>query len=406
MPKKIATTRTIDTAKPAEKTYKKRDGLIPALYYVIRPTGVKSVILQFRFAGRQEKLTLGNWEVLGLSGSREAAKVALRQLSEGINPKSRKQQAGLDRRDLVENVVAEFTARHLCQLRSAKEVERLLQKNVVPVWQGRRIQSITRRDVIELMDALTDRGLTAGANTIFAATRKLFNWAIERDIIEVSPCSGLRLPATVEARDRVLTDEELRLFWSAANKLGYPFGSIDQLLALTGQRRSEVAGMVWDEIDHEHRVWTIPRERAKNNEAHTVPLSDAAMRIIESLPRFTSTNLLFSTNGRSRVSGYSKVKRRLDQLIRGEAGGTIVPWRLHDLRRTAASGMARIGIALPTIEKVLNHTSGSFAGIVGVYQRHSYSDEKRAALDAWASYVERLVNQVPGTNVVQLEARG
>jgi integrase len=180
--------------------------------------------------------------------------------------------------------------------------------------------------------------------------------------------------------------------WRAAEKISGPFGALVELLALTGQRRDEVAGMRWHELDLEGRLWTLPRGRVKNDQGHEVPLSAAAVAILKSLPRIADSPFVFTTNGTAPSSGYSKGKRRLDELLPRE----MAPWRLHDLRRTVASGMARLGINLPVIEKVLNHGSGSFAGIVSVYQKHSFADEKRAALDAWGQHVERLVSGKPG----------
>ena len=178
-----------------------------------------------------------------------------------------------------------------------------------------------------------------------------------------------------------MTDDELRLVWQAADKIGFPFGPIVQLLILTGQRRGEVTGMQWGEL--QAGLWTLPRERVKNDRRHDVPLSRQAAAIIERLPRI-SDRYVFSLNGNKPFNGF-KAKERLDKLA------SIAPWTLHDLRRTAASGMARLGVSLVVIEKVLNHVCGSLAGVVGVYQRHEFADEKRAALQLWADHVERLV---------------
>ena len=183
-----------------------------------------------------------------------------------------------------------------------------------------------------------------------------------------------------------------------------------KLLLLTGQRRNEVAGMIWAELDLDKALWRIPAGRTKNDEAHEVPLSDAALAVIASLPRIKSDKgYLFTTNGKTHVSGYSRAKAVIEhamlEIARGERGQDIeIPrWTFHDLRRTAVSGMARLGISLPAIEKVVNHSSGSFAGIVGVYQRHSFADEKRNALQGWAKFVLSLVEGRPA-NVVPLRA--
>ena len=274
----------------------------------------------------------------------------------------------------------------------------MLNHDVLPKWGNRRIQDITRRDVIELLDGLTDRGLGIGANRSFALVRKLFNWAVERDIIAETPCKGIRPPVSEVSRDRLLSDDEIKAFWKATEAIGYPFGPLFRLLLLTGQRLGEVAEMSASELRPDERMWTIPKERAKNNSVHDVPLSDAALAVLEALPRIAGTRrFLFTTTTETAVSGFSKSKEGLDRIM-----APTTPWRLHDLRRTVASGMARLGINLPVIEKVLNHTSGSFAGIVGVYQRHSFADEKRQALEAWGRFVTALVEDRPAKNIIEL----
>src|SRR5262249_52195706 len=174
------------------------------------------------------------------------------------------------------------------------------------------------------------------------------------------------------ARDRILTDNELCLVWHAADEIGWPFGPLVQMLIVTGQRRDEVAKMQWSEIELKERLWTLPRERAKNDRPHSVPLSPLAITIIKSVPRIAGP-FIFTTTGETASSGYSRAKRRLD----AELPKNMPAWRWHDLRRTLASGMARLGINLPTIEKVLNHVSGSFGGIFSVYQPHHLSHEKK-----------------------------
>jgi integrase len=281
----------------------------------------------------------------------------------------------------------------------------MLEKDVLDVWGHRRIQDIGKRDVIELLDGIVDRGGGLTANRVFAAIRKLFNWAITRAIIVSSPVTGIKPPLAEVRRDRILSDAEILWVWRASSELSYPFGPFVQLLLLTGQRRTEVSGMTWGELDLDKAEWLIPGARTKNSEAHSVPLSGAALDIIKSLPRIKSDQgFLFTTTAKSHVTGYSRAKADLDKLIVAGALGADIPhWTFHDLRRTVASGMARLGINLPVIEKVLNHTSGSFAGIVGVYQRHSFAEEKRNALEAWARFVLSL--QRPVDNVTRMPVR-
>jgi integrase len=220
------------------------------------------------------------------------------------------------------------------------------------------------------------------ANRVHSIVHTLFKWAVENDIIAASPATNIKKPSQETPRDRVLTDDELKAVWHAAASAGYPFGSVLQLLILTGQRRTEVSDMERAEIND--GLWTLPRERVKNDRRHEVPLSRQAEAIIKASPHI-SDRYVFSLNGTSPFGGFSKAKARLDRAV------GIADWTIHDLRRTAASGLARLGTDLAVIEKVLNHTSGTFAGIVGVYQRHEFAEEKRAALQQWADHVERLV---------------
>ncbi len=376
--------------------------------------GGRSWAVRYRHGGAPRKLTIGSYPMLGLGEAREAARDALQAVSKGADPaaqkvaKRREAAVGADR-DLVKNVVAEFLNRHVKANKSRAEVERMFKHDVLPKWGERRIQDITRRDVIELMDGLVDRGIGPMANRVFSIIRKLFNWAIGRDIIMVSPCAGIRPPVPEVSRDRILSDDEIRWFWRAADRAGPPFGPLFKMLLLTGQRLSEVGDMTHGEF--RDRLWAIPKERVKNGAAHDVPLSDPALEVLASVPRISGRpGYIFTTTGKTPVSGFSRAKANLDKamlaIAREEVGEgvTVPPWRLHDLRRTAASGMARLGINLPVIEKVLNHSSGSFAGIVGVYQRHSFADEKRRALEAWGSFVEQIVSGEPAGNVVALRA--
>jgi integrase len=242
---------------------------------------------------------------------------------------------------------------------------------------------------------------------VLAAVRKFFNWLVGRDVLMVSPCTLVTPPAAEQSRERILSDDELRLVWEAAHGDGWPFGPLVKLLILSGQRLSEVGGMRWDEVDLPGKLWTLPPERVKNRQRHEVPLSNAAVEILSALPRIKTTKgFVFTTRRDAAVSGYSRAKDRLDASIAAALpsdASAIEHWTYHDLRRTLSSGMARLGIQLPVIEKVINHTSGSFRGVVGVYQRHSFSDEKRKALDAWASFVLQIVAGQPRDNVVPLK---
>ena len=283
-----------------------------------------------------------------------------------------------------------------------------VKEGIVGTWGHRPLGDITRAEIIGRLDDIVDRGAPIVANRTLAALRKVFNWAIQRDLVATNPCDRIKPPAAEEARDRVLTNSELRALWIACGAIGGRFGDLFKLLVLTGQRRDEVAGMRWTEIDLAGKTWTIPRERVKTDKVHEVPLSAPALSVLDVLPRIAGSGYVFTTTGQTPVSGFSKAKDALDArmlaiLKEDDERAGLPPWRLHDVRRTVASGMARLGINLPTIEKILNHTSGSFGGIVGVYQRHEFSDEKRKALEAWGRFVTDLIEgQAADSNVVAL----
>jgi integrase len=376
----------------------------PGLYLIVQPNGKRSWAIRYRRLsdGKSRKLTIDGFPSLAVA--HRLAQTALDRAAEGQDPAAEKRISKATKRGRGSNVFKDVTAHFLeryikpnSRASYAYETKRLLDKDVLPAWGNRQIQEIAKRDVLDLLDGVVDRGGGLTANRVLAAIRKLFNWAVDRGIIETSPAAGVKAPLPEQSRDRVLSDDELRSLWLACDKRGYPWGDFTKLLLLTGQRRTEVAGMTWSELDIDKKEWNLPAGRTKNSEAHTVPLSDAALDIIKSLTRIKSDGgFLFTVGGESHVTGYSRAKADL-------SAPDSERWTFHDLRRTAATGMAKLGIPLPVIEKVLNHTSGSFAGIVGVYRRYSFADEKRNALEAWARFVLSL--QQPSENVVPMRVR-
>jgi integrase len=214
------------------------------------------------------------------------------------------------------------------------------------------------------------------ANRVLAAVRRFWNWCLEQGKAEASPVASIKAPAKESSRDRVLSEDEIRRIWSACDQMGWPFGLLIQLLLVTGQREDEVAGMRWSDIDLKSGVWTLAREMSKSDRLNQVPLPSLALQILEALPRTGA--LVFSTTGSTPVSGFSKAKARCDCLSGVEG------WRFHDLRRTVASGMARLKVEPWVVEKVLNHQTGQLSGVAGVYNRWGYLDEKREALEKWA----------------------
>ncbi|MGI4765072.1 MAG: tyrosine-type recombinase/integrase, partial [Janthinobacterium lividum] len=389
------------------------DGLVKGLYLVLQPSGAKSWAVRYRAAdGRPRKYTIpGTYPAIDLKSARELAQSALVDVAKGGDPAAAKKaaragaQAPSDR-DLVEKVVDQFIERYAkanTKAETAAENKRILEREVVKLWRGRRLGDIGRADVHELLDAIVDRGSPVAANRILAALRRMCGWAVERGIIASSPCDNVKAPTAERSRDRVLTDDELQRLWTATDAIGWPFRDLVRLLLLTGQRRNEVGRMRWSEVDLDAALWTIPKERAKNGQAHAVPLSSPALAILRALPKVEGgkgfVDYVFTVTGKTPVSGYSNAKERLDKLMGPDTPG----WVFHDLRRTAATGMARLGVLPHVVEAVLNHVSGSKAGVPGIYNRASYANEKRHALDAWGGFIERLTSG-QGGNVVTMKA--
>jgi integrase len=394
------------------------DGHTRGLYLILQPSGAASWAVRYRdLAGKGTKLTLGSYPAIRIPDARKLASEALTKVARGENPAAAKRQAREAARaavrsenDLVENVVAKFIERHAKpKTRDWRETERLLVKNVIPIWKGRRLGEIGRVDVHTLLESIVDRGAPVSANRVFTQLRRMCRFAVERGIIDRNPCEGLSLPSVEKPRDRVLNDDELALVWMAAERLDYPFGPIVHLLILTGQRKSEIAEGRWSEVDLDAALWSLPASRVKNKRPHAVPLSPHATAIVHTLPRIDDSDLLFTTTGKTAVSGFSRVKESLDKAIAELNGGEpIAPWTYHDLRRSCASGLARIGVDLVVIERTLNHVSGSFAGVVEIYQRHKFETEMRDALERWGRHVERLAaGSAEPNNVLELaKARG
>jgi integrase len=400
----------IQKVRPSDKRREVPDGKISGLYLIVQPSGAKSWAVRYRVAGAPKKLTVGAYPAIDLATARRKAQEALGQVAGGNDPAGEKtaareaQKAANSPSDRLEAIVAEFVAKHLLKRAKpswAKEAERLLRVEIVSQWGRRKLAEITRADVRRLLDDIAERAPIT-ANRTLAVFRKLCNWAVAKELIEVSLCAGIEAPTNERERqrDRVLTDDEIRLAWAAFDRVGWPFGPIGKLLILTGARRDEVAAMRWNEVDLGARVWTLPKTRTKNKHEHAIPLSDEVASIIAGLKRIEGKEgFVFTTTGATAVSGFSRAKAAVDKAIleilaSGDDPAEVKapdPWTIHDLRRTVATNLQRMGVKLEVTEAVLNHVSGSRAGIVGVYQRHEYSDEKRGALDAWSRKLKAVV---------------
>jgi integrase len=413
------TAESVGALKPAATRREIADDNRPGLYVVVQPSGSKSFAVRYRFGKEWRKVTLGKFGDGGLTlgESREAKKARLLRDPDSLSPCARERARAIfdrvaigedpaaERRgivgatDLVKNVWTDYAARHLAEKRKATaDAAKRVYKNHLSGWAEKRIGDVTKRDVLDVLDAIKAAGHPAAAIRTRAVLSKFFAWCKGRDLLRVSPCDGIEsASSSAPASDRILDDAEIKKFWKACDATPYPFGPMFKLLLLTGCRREEIAALQESEIDLEARTLTLAPNRTKNGRKHAVHLSDLAMAIIENMPTVKNdAGYLFSTNGRTFATGYSKAKTALDKAM-----GPMPAWRLHDLRRTMVSGMARIGVALPVVERCVNHISGSFAGIVGVYQRHDFAKETAAAFGAWALHVEGVATGKPA-NVVPM----
>jgi integrase len=413
--RKKLTDRYVECLKappPGKERLEVFDTTFPGLALRVTNRGHKSWSMYPRINGRKVRYTIGPYPAFKPADARKAASAVLQRIAAGGDPaeEKRARRAAAEPDDTSFAAVARRYLKQQVEKNTApsmyRETARIIEKDVIPFWGRRPIGAIGRRDVSALIDAKALSGAEVQANRVLARLKTLFGWAVSKDLIEKNPCDGLRPPTKERARDRVLSDDEIKLFWVACDEIGWPFGPLFQLLLLSAQRRDEVATMQWSEIDLERRLWSLPREKAKNDQGHDVHLSQAAA-ILAALPRIGAAGgYVFTTNARSAVSGFSRAKERLDALMAKAAGHEIEPWILHDLRRTAATGMARLKIAPHVVDRVLNHTSGTIRGVARVYNRFEYYDERKAALEAWGRAVDVIVSGAEPSNVVDIRGRG
>jgi integrase len=398
MQTKPLTAVAIRALKPQAKLYEVGDGGCAGLRVAVFPSGAKSFVHRYRRNEVSKKDTLGSVDSTTLAEARRQVTAARARLAR--DEPAPAVQSALQGGDAIPKAVAQFLALHVRRKNRPSTVqaaERVFRRDVLPAWRGLSVQSITRRDVIELIESIaTDRPYLA--NRVRELLHKFFEWLRGRDAITNNPVSGVERPHREERRQRTLTDAELRALWLACADEG-PFADAFRLLALTGTRRNEVSHMPWSEID-EDRLWILPKERTKNGREHRIALSDQAWTLIQNRPRFADCDFVFTTDGRRPINGWGRIKSRISE----RANVPETSWRLHDLRRTCAAGMQRLGVSVPVIEKALNHQSGMFRGIVGVYQTHDYADETRDAFARWANRVDEIVSGEPA-KVVKLRQR-
>jgi integrase len=422
--KKVLTDRALKAAKPAApgKRYMLWDGLVPNFGARVTDKGHVSFVVMRRLDGRLVRRAIGDYGELTLERARDLARDAIDNIVRGVDPKElaeiERREREQRRRDSFEAVAEAFIARHVSTLRTRKEVEAAIRRHLIARWKGRAVTSITRRDVTGCLREVIDESGPYAAHKLLAYASKAFNWAIGRDLygLEHSPCDRIKptdLIGRRVVRQRVLTNDEIRLFWRATAATAYPFAPLFRLLLLTGQRLHEAADLSWSEIDLPKRLWTIPATRMKADAPHLVPLSTEAAVLLESLPRFAGEFAFTTTAGARPVSGFSKAKKRLDaamlRLAREEAEERgsdpekvkLDPWRLHDLRRTARTHFSAIPCQDLVRELAIAHTR---PGLHKVYDQFAYLDEKRALFDAWGKRLLAIVDPTETENVVALRS--
>jgi integrase len=394
-----------------------------------------------RDARKQRRVNLGHprqidgTPVLTLGEARKEAREVKKLAAEG-KPLTRDDTTDEKKAGAFKDLVADYLNQLAKNERAStvKEARRILEKHSdLEPWRDRPAATITGDEVRKLRDKIADRGAVIQSNRTLARLHAMFAWAVGESRIAASPAAGIKKRTSEEERDRVLSDDELRWFWIGCIELEWPFGPLCQLLLLTAQRRDEVGEMRWSEVALPERKWTLPPNRAKNAKEHEIYLSDAALDMLNGLAEQRSgiemlkaSDFVFTTTGTTGVSGFSRAKDRLDlamvkarrkalgqpeddnelRKVLGLPKGSPLPveipdWTLHDLRRTAATGMARLKIPPHVVDKVLNHTSGTIRGVAKVYNKFAYLEERAAALDAWARFVMSLVAERP-SNIVPL----
>lgn len=398
--KKNLTAKYVETAKPSGAERDEiADAGCPGLYLRVGRSGTRSWSVRFRIAGRGEggmrgkpvNMPLGQYPLLSLEKARAAARAALEPADRGDDPRAQRQaelreKAARNFETVAEKYVDLYAKPNLTKWR---DCERLLIERVVPVWRGRDIATLTRADAHDLLDDLSQQKGPAFAREVRKHLSGLFSWAADRGMIPASPVALMRRPDLAGvSRDRVLSMDELREVWATATVAGYPFGDFTRLLILTAQRRTEIGELRGEWLRPDQTAFEIPSSAGKTGNPQVVPLSAPAQAILDSLPRWNGGDFLFSTtNGVRPISGYAQGKNRLDRLIaeaRRKAGiaDDIEAWTYHDLRRSAATHMARLSIPQEIIERVLGHV---IPGVAGTYNRYSYLEEKRAALETWGA---------------------
>jgi integrase len=394
--RKNLTLKAIEALQPAVAggRYDVADAIVPGFGVRVTDKGKKSYTLTARYpgSGNPTRRTIAAVGAIDLAQAREVARLWLIQIQAGTDPhveRERRKSETLVKPSTFADIAEQFMTQHVRRngLRSGNEIQRIFNKDLLPTWRDKEFASIRRGDVARLLDGIEARA-PAHADHVLAVMSKLCNWYMAREESYTSPIvRGMRRTKPHErARERTLTDDDLRLFWQVSTKFG-AYGRFLRTALLTAQRRAKVCTMQWSHID-DTGIWTIPAEPREKTNAKSLRLSRLAIDVIKSEPRHADCDFVFAGRGNVSINGFSKAKRQLDAAMTAANGVAIAPWTVHDLRRTARSLMARAGVRPDVSERVLGH---AIQGVEGVYDRYSYNDEKAEALEKLAGLVERIV---------------
>jgi integrase len=371
------------------------DDDLPRFGVRLREGGSRKFIVQYRQGGIKRRHTIGPTATLTLEEARRRARKVLVAVDDGKDPAAEKEAKRAAAGLIFSAVMGDYLQACESQLKTRSLVGSTYQ--LTKLWKPLHkvpLGAISRSVIAAHLRTIAKENGPVTANRARSTLSAMFAWAIGEGLCESNPVIGTNKATDERPRERVLSVSELAAIWKAAPDSDY--GRIIKLLMLTGQRREEIGALRWSEIDTEGKLITLPSVRTKNGIEHKVPLSAEAMSVLQTCIRHR--DIVFGTRAQNGFTGWSKRKADLDS-----ASG-VKDWTVHDLRRTAAAGMADIGVQPHIIEAVLNHVGGHKSGVAGIYNRSTYAAEKRAALDAWANHIRVAIAQAPGANVTRLKA--
>lgn len=399
------TDKSIQSIKAAKSRKEYPDATVAGLYLIVQPSGLKSWAVRYRYNEKSVKQTIGSYPLISLKVARDEARRIRLAVSDGFDPKTVLNEDDYDF-DVIWNLFLDRYVKVRNKASTVKAIKSMAATSILPVFTGKDIRNVARRDIIKLLDDMVSRGVPVQANRVLTLLKTFFKWCIEREYIEGSPADNIQKPSAETSRDRVLSEDELKLIWRAAERIGFPYGTITKALMLSGQRRTEVGGASYAEFtsDESGPLWIIPRERVKNGREHIVPMPPLLASVFNSAPKIAGDgDFIFTNDGERAVNAYGDGKKLIDAamvaILREDALKAsddpdlideVPHWTFHDLRRTVASGLALLKVNPHIIEAVINHASGTVSGVAAIYNRYSYQAEKRAALALWETTIRRV----------------